>query len=220
MIAQHLDIISRSAVNREPYPPGSASVFIHPDTDTGQLQFVGTYKAIGKDRLSTPGDLFLLIKKQAREHGANCFSLRSFFQDSMNQSGLVIDAYYGSDSVLTAINAGYETNVVYLFCPEKVAPDSFTLKINDSTRTFSTGTYLKFVLKEGEPLNLNKGGFIGARAKIKYRHAKPPLYLMVFGGKGMLPPTGTIGVTFTTGEIKEMTDDYGQFLVQILKQSN
>jgi hypothetical protein len=39
-------------------------------------------------------------------------------------------------------------------------------------------------------------------------------------GGGPLPPPGTIGVSFNTGRINELTDDYGQFLIQILKQSD
>lgn len=221
--AQGVEVVSKGNVKLKSYAKFRASAFIHPKTDPSQLQFVARYKGTGVDSFKTPGDLFLLIKKQAREDGANCFTLGSFFYDSIKRPNIVIDAYYGSEAVVTANTSNYETNVVYIFSPEKTGHDSFSLKINDATRTFSTGTYLKFVLKEGEALKMSKGGFTGTRAQITYQKNKPPIYLMVFGGTrlggGPLPPPGTIGVTFSTGQINEMTDDYGQFLVQVLKQS-
>ncbi len=221
--AQSVEVVSNGNTKLNSYPKNKASVFIYQKADTSKLQFVATYKTTGFDRFSTAGDVFLLIKKQAREDGANCFALRSFFYDSIKRPNIVIDAYYGSDDVVKAITSSYETNAVYIFSPEKIGRDSFSLKINDVKRTFSTGTYLKFVVKEGEKLNISKGGFTGTRAQIKFQKDKPPIYLMVFGGThlggGPLQAPGTIGVTYSTGEIKDMTDDYGQFLVQIQAQS-
>lgn len=222
-IAQSVEIVSRSNIKLKPYAKDKPSVFIHPKTDTSQLQFLATYKATGNDSLTIPGDLFLQIKTQARKESANCFKLRSFTYDSIKRPCISIDAYYGSDAVIKINSSNYETNVIYIFSPQKTGSDTFALKINNETKTFNTATYLKFVLKDGEELKMSKGGFTGAKARLKYQKDKPPLYLMVFGGTslggGPLPPPGTIGISFNTGQIREMTDDYGQFLVQILKQS-
>jgi hypothetical protein len=222
-IAQNVEVVSKSNVKLKSYAKDKASVFIHPKMDTSQLQFVATYKVSGNDSFAIPGDLFLLIKKQARKDGANFFNLKSFNYDSLKRPFISIDTYYGSEASIETNSSSYEINVIYIFSPEKIGTDTFSLKINNMTKIFNTTTYLKFVLKEGEELKLSKGGFTGARAKLKYQKDKPPIYLMVFGGThlggGQLPPLGTIGVTFNTGQIRDMTDDYGQFLVQILKQS-
>ena len=155
--------------------------------------------------------------------GSNCFILRNFTYDSLKRPFIHIDAYYGTESIMSANNSNYETNEVFVFGSEKISSDSFSLKVNNTTKTFKSGTYLKFNLKESEELTLNKGGFTGGTWKLKYEKEKAPLYLMITGfgtGGGPLPPPGTIGVSFNTGRINELTDDYGQFLIQILKQSD
>lgn len=221
--AQTVEIVSKTNLKLKPIEAASPSVFIHPKTDTTSLQFVAAYKATGKDSITTPGDLFLLIKKEARMLGANFFKLKSFIYDSVNRPCIYIDAYFGSKAMITTDNSNYETNTVFIFCPEKISNDTFSLKINNKTKAFNVETYLKFTLKEGEELQISKGGFTGAKVRLKYKKDKPPIYLMVMGfglGRGPLPPPGTIiGAAFNTGEIRELNDDYGQFLVQILQQS-
>lgn len=221
--AQKIDIIAGGNSKLSPYPKEKASAFLHPKTDTSQLQFVATYQITGTDSLATPGELFLQLKKAARKEGANFFKLIHFAYDQKNSPLLLMNAYYGSDALLMANRANYETNVIYIFSPEKTGSDTFSLKINNETKTFNTSTYLKFVLKDGEELKMSKGGFTGARARLNYDKNKPPMYLMVFGntrlGAGTLPRTGAIGMSFNTGQIIELTEDYGQFLAQILKPS-
>ena len=219
-IAQNVDIIISK--NFKPLSKEKASVFIHPKTDTSSMQFVASCRGIGKDSTSLPGDLFLNIKTRARGVGANSFILRSFKYDSLKRLVIDIDAYYATESVMKVNNANYETNEVFIFGSEKINKDSFSLKINNVTKSFKSGTFLKFNLAEGEVFKLNKGGFTGETWKLKYKKDKAPVYLMVLGGGlggGSLPPLGTIGVTFNTGRINELTDDYGQFLIQVLKQS-
>jgi hypothetical protein len=55
---------------------------------------------------------------------------------------------------------------------KKISSDSFSLKVNNTTKTFKSGTYLKFNLKESEGLTLNKGGFTGGTRKLKYEKEK------------------------------------------------
>ena len=219
-IAQNVDIVTNKKL--KPLSKDKASVFIHPKTDTSSLQFIASCKGTGKDSSTLPGDLYLVIKTQARALGANCFILRSFTYDSLKGLFMHIDAYYAKESIMTANKLNYETNEVFVFGSEKSTRDSFSLKVNSSSKTFKSGTYLKFNLTEGEALRLNKGGFTGGTWKLKYQKEQAPLYLMITGfglGGGPLPPPGTIGVSFTTGRINELTDDYGQFLIQILKRS-
>jgi hypothetical protein len=222
-IAQNIEIVSKSNVKLQPYDKAKGSVFIHPKMDTTLFQFVSAFEATGKDSMTAPGDLFLLIKTQGRKLGANCFKLKSYVYDTLNRPFISIDAYYGSESTLAINSSNYETNVVFIFCPEKIGSDSFSLKINNETKTFNTTTYLKYTIAEGEELKISKGGFTGAKVRLKYKKEKAPIYLMVMGfglGGGPLPPHGTIGISFNTGQIRELTEDSGQFFVQVLKQSD
>src|SRR5260221_4883637 len=91
--AQTVEIVSKGNVKLEPYEKAKASVFIHPKMDTTLLQFVSAYKATGKDSMTAFGDLFLLIKTEARKLGANCFKLRTFLYDSIKRPSISIDAY-------------------------------------------------------------------------------------------------------------------------------
>lgn len=224
MMAQNIEIVSGSNSKLKPYPKDKPSAFIHPKTDTALLQFVATYKGTVTDNMIGAADLFSIIKKEARKNGANCFKLNSLVYDSSHKPVLLIDAYYASQETLAANASYYEPNTIYIFSSGRTGSDSFSLKINDRVTTFNNEQYLKFTLTEGEDLKLSKGGFTGAKARLKYEKGKRPLFLMVFGTNNMggapLPPAGTMGITFTTGQIKEMTDDYGQFHVLTLKQAN
>jgi len=220
-IAQNVDVVDIKqfkALSKD-----KATEFIHPKTDTSALQIVASFKATGKDSTALPGDLYQLIKAMARVRGSNCFIPRSFTYDSLKRLLIHIDAYYATESIMAANKANYETNEVYVFGSEQSTKDSFSLKVNNGSKTFASGTYLKFTLTEGKGLRLNKGGFTGGTWKLKYHKNQEPLYLMIIPGfafgNGPLPPPGTIGVSFTTGKILELTDDYAQFLIQILKRS-
>lgn len=220
-IAQNVDVVDVKKFKA--LAKDKATEFIHPKTDTSALQFVASFKATAKDSTALPGDLYQLIKDMARVRGSNCFILRSLSYDSLKRLFIDIDAYYATETIMAANKANYETNEVFVFGSEQSTKDSFSLKVNNGSKTFASGTYLKFTLTEGESLRLNKGGFTGGTWKLKYHKAQEPLYLMVISGfafgNGPLPPPGTIGISFTTGQIKQLTDDYAQFLIQILKRS-
>jgi hypothetical protein len=221
-IAQGIEIVSVKKL--KPLSKDKASAFIHPKTDTSSLQFIATCKATGQDSMILPGNLYLVLKTQSRALGANCLILRRFSYDSLKRPVIHIDAYYGTESFMAANNSNYETNEVFIFGSEKLSRDSFSLKVNNETKTFRSGTYLKFNLTKGETLKVNIGGFTGTTFKLKYAKERTPDYLMITStgftlGGGPLPPPGTIGITFNTGRINELNDDYGQFLIQILKRS-
>ena len=220
-IAQNVDVVTIKKF--KPLSKEKATEFIHPKTDTSALKFIASFKATAKDSTALPGDLYQLVKTMARLRGSNCFIPRGFAHDSLNRLFIHIDAYYATESIMAANKANYETNEVFVFGSEQSTKDSFSLKVNNGSKTFASGTYLKFILTEGESLRLNKGGFTGGTWKLKYHKAQEPLYLMIISGfalgGGPLPPPGTIGVSFTTGQILELTDDYAQFLIQILKRS-
>jgi len=220
-VAQRVEILSKSDLKLPAH--NNEVAFIEPQTDTAALQFVATFKATGKDSMSNGGDLYLLIKKEAKKVGANCFKLREFSRDSLNKPIILLDSYYANDTIFNMNNSYHEKNVVFVFCDERASDVMFSLKVNNEKRTFKSGTFLKFNLKEGEELKLNKGGFSGTTAKFKYKKDKDAVYLSFSGfglGGGSMPPPGTIGMSFNTGRMREMQEDYGQLLTLILKQSD
>jgi len=136
-----------------------------------------------------------------------------------------VDAYYATETIMAANKANYEPNEVFIFGSENLNRDSFSLKVNNETKTFRSGTYLKYNLVKDETLKVNIGGFTGTTSKLKYGKGNTPVYLMITStgfalGGGPLPAHQTVGITFNTGRMNELTDDYGQFLVQILKRSD
>lgn len=218
-----ITVSNKDSIGVPPYPNDKPSYFIHPKMDTSLLQFVAAFKATGNDSLTLPGELFLQLKKAARHHGCNLFQFTGLFRDSIKRPQITIHGYFGSASAFDMNRLNYEENEIFIFCPEKARIDTFSLKVNDTIQMFSNNTYLKYTLKEGEELRLSKGGFSGFRLKLKYKKGKPPVYLMVTGfGLGSLsPPTaGVVGVSMRTGQITEMTEDFGQFFVYTLLQKN
>jgi hypothetical protein len=219
-LSQRLEIIAKSILT---FPAHNNGVtFLAPQTDTTAIQFVATFKATRQDTMTGAPDQYLLIKKNAQKAGANCIKLKEFSFDSSGSPTMVIDAYFGTPDVISTNNTYHEKNVVFVFFSERLKDEVFSLKVNNEKITLSAGTFLKLYLKEGEELKLNKGGFTGVTAKFKYKKDKDAIYLLFTGGGiggGGAPAMGSVGISFNTGRVREMTEDYGQFLTQTLKRA-
>jgi hypothetical protein len=215
--AQNIEVVSKGNFQFE--EKGRYFAFLETKTDTSRLQYVASFKASAEDKRASISDLFFGIKHEAQNLGATCFRLKTYSRDGKNTS-IELDAYFGDDSLLHINAANHEKNTVFVFCSDRLTDEKYSIKVNDKKREFASGTYMKFQLKEGEELKLNKGGFTGASMWLNYKPDKPALFVTTtgFGLDSPMAP-GTVGLSFNTGRFNYMDESLGRLLTQILKQS-
>lgn len=221
--SQNVEIVYQS--NLKNLPEGKMYAFLEPGTDTSKVQFVATIRAKDKNRKSNIESLYFEIRKQANELGANCYRIKSFKRGGeKDETILVLDCYFASDSLLKINTANHEKNVVFIFGSEREDDDPVSFKLNGETIDIKAGTYYKIVLKEGVEVKVSKGGFSGAAMWLNWEKDKQPSFYALSGfglnGAGFQPPGG-IGVSFNTGRINRIGNiSLGLLFTQLLKQGN
>lgn len=217
VIAQDVEIISKGNFSSEEKPKVFA--FLETKTDTMPLKYVACFKSAGPYKKTTISDLFSKIKIEAQTLGANCFRLKSYNYDSTNIT-IVLDTYFGDDSLLHRNFANHEKNVVFVFCSDRLDNEKYSLKVNGQKIEFTSGTYIKLPLKEGQELKLNKGGITGETIWLNYKQDKSAVFLTATSlGLGGPTPPGTVGLAFNTGRLNYLDGNLGYLLAQVLKQS-
>jgi hypothetical protein len=215
-IAQNVEIVGKGNFSFEEKP--TVFAFLEAKTDTMPLQYVASIKATAPYKKATIGDLFFKIKNQAQTLGANCFRLKSYSNDTVNIT-MVLDTYFADDSLLYTNLANHEKNAVFIFCSDRISDEKYAIKVNNVKKEFVSGTYLKFLLFDGQKLKLNKGGLTGETMWFNYEN-KTAVFLATngFGINGASPP-GTVGLSFNTGRFNYIDKNLGHLLAQVLKQS-
>lgn len=220
IFAQTIEVIR----NSEFQPPKKEKdfAFLEPTTDTTDIKFMATIKAIGDGKKADIELLFYKLKAKAQELGANSFKLNSFSKlDSTNTSILILDTYYGTDSALNRNFQNHEKNVIYIFGNAEKSDKTYSFKIDNTKKEIKGGTFYKHQNKEGQEMKINKGGLSGATIWVKWKENKPATFLTLTGfGLGGAPvPVGQIGISFNTGRINYIDGNLGHLLVLLLTQS-
>jgi hypothetical protein len=202
--------------------PGNDFAFIESTTDTTKLEFVATIKSTGKNNASIQKTYFDILDK-AKSYGANCFKLNSYTRnDSSNEITLILDTYFGNDSILNINFVNHEESTIFVFGDENPNDTkTYSFKVNGEKKTIKSGTYYKQIIKEGEEIKINKGGISGMTMWFKYKQGSKATFLTLTGlGLGGGPvPNDIIGVSINTGRLNHVQGDLGSLLKNILKQS-
>lgn len=218
--AQTFEIISQSDFRSTTKEKDFA--FLEPKTDTTDLKFVATIKAYGEGKKAALDVLFYGVKIKAQKLGANAFKMKHFERnDSTDATTLILDVYYGTDSLLTTNFDNHEKNVIYIFGDFKPSEKTYSFKLDDNKQELKSGTVYKYVNTEGREVKINKGGFSGATVWIKWAENKPASFLTMtgFGLGGGPVPAGQIGMSFNTGRLNFVDGNLGHLLVSLLPQS-
>ncbi len=188
--------------------------------DTAGLTYVATLQARGTamNGGKTLYELWMGCFMKSRKTGANAFMLQSFTDTDSTQPVLVLDLYYASEEAAGRNEARKERNVVYLF-GNKGKP--MPVKVNGEEKDIPANAWLRYETSPDSELKLAKGGAAGAHMTITGKEDQPATYYSVsgFGLGGMVPPPGTVGLSFNTGRITEMPPDFGGLLLEVLKKS-
>lgn len=203
--------------------PGNDFAFIEPNTDTTQFEFVATVRSIAKKGLGISKAYFAILE-QANKYGANCFKPKAYnTNDSSGEVILILDTYFGNDSILNTNFNNHEETTVFVFGDENTnGNETYSFKVNGNKKTIKSGTYYKQIIKPGEEIKINKGGITGMTMWFKYKEGRKATFLTLTGlGLGGGPiPADVIGVSFNTGRLNPISGDLGSLLKTLLKKSD
>jgi hypothetical protein len=220
--AQKVEILKKAEVGN--LPEAKVFTFIEPTTDTSNIQFVATIAAKVNGKKQAIEFLYYEIRKKATKMGANCYRIKSFTRIPLNnQCELILDSYVTSDSVLNSMIDSHEKNVVFIFGYESENDKSVSVNVNGEKREIKAGHYLKFELKEGEELKLNKGGAIGGSTAwlVWEKDKQPQFYTLTGFGLSNITQQPANGISFHTGKISRIYNvSVGLLLINLLKQSD
>lgn len=219
--AQTVKMISQIN-NENKYGKQTAFSFLENGIDTSMLHYVATYVATLENKKADITSSFFAIKKMANQLGANCFSLKSFADDSTGIQSFTLDVFYADEIALTNNSGKHPKNIAYVFCSQNKDGKIYSLKVDNQKTEFTSGSYLTYELKDGAELKLSKGGFTGATVWLKYHPDRLATFFTItgFGLGGSVPPLGAVGVSFNTGRINYIDRDLGFLLTRLLQQAN
>ncbi|MBO9732701.1 MAG: hypothetical protein J7623_28920 [Chitinophaga sp.] len=187
--------------------------------DTSGLEYVATISSTAVAMESKAlSRLCALAVHRGMKSGANTFMFHSYTDTDSTRPALTLDFFFADDSALQRNTDREEKNVVYIFGNNGKA---MPLQINGKDVTIPADSFLRYETTFGTALNISKGGSFGASiGNIQAAVGKPALYYAVsgFGLGGMVPPPGSIGISFTTGRITPMDPHFARMLMDMQKQ--
>ncbi|GHU71837.1 hypothetical protein FACS189413_14070 [Bacteroidia bacterium] len=164
-------------------------------------------------------NLFYDFWKTANELGANSFYIDDFY-NTPDSISVTISVFNLTEKELDENYALYPCNNLYVFGDLITSPSNkgrnFT--VNKEKITVYPLSYYLYRSDEGEKVNISIGGVFGSGYTRKAEANKPSIYLSLGGLKvrpGITP--GGAGLSFSTGSIFPLDMNFGQFLVEILK---
>ncbi len=202
--------------------PGNDFAYLESKSDTSEYDFVATIK-VTDNKKSNIESLYNSALKKAKCIGANCFKFKSFAQsDTSNKVVLILDTYFGGDSLLDANFSLHAKNTVYIFCNDKINDSEFfNFKVNGEKQKIKSGTYFKAEIFESQEIELAKGGFLGMTMWLKWKKNRHADFFSLTGfgiGGGWAGAGGSMGVSFNTGRFNPIDGNFGSLLTQILKE--
>ncbi|MGE7775666.1 hypothetical protein ACQKLP_13135 [Chitinophaga sp. NPDC101104] len=188
--------------------------------DTLGLTYVATLQARGTAMNGGKNlyELWLGCLVKSRKTGANAFIFRSFQDSDSTQPVLVLDLYFADEAAIARNDARMEKNVVYLF-GNKGKP--MPVKVNGEDTDIPANAWLRYETPAGNELKLSKGGAGGAHITIRPKEEQAVEYFSVsgFGLGGMVPPPGTVGLSFNTGRISPVPVDFGGLMLEVMRKT-
>ena len=170
-------------------------------------------------------NLFYDLWKKSNKMGANAFFIENF-SNAKDTIFVTVSIFNLTEEELDDNYKLYSCNNIYIFGDLTVSnfetgvPKSRGIKVNKEKIKIYPLSYYEYQSEIGEKVDISVGGFFGSGYTRIGEAGKVSVYLSVGGGsvKPSVTSTGNVGVSFSTGSIYPMDMNFGQFLVEILKE--
>jgi hypothetical protein len=220
--AQMVQVIER---DMDYISPGEMTQFqyISKNSDVSNIPKIASLKATCNNTADeTVVHLFNLLWQTANNFGANSFKIDSIENKSKNYISLTLSIYNLTSEQLE-INSGlFPQNIVYVFGDfDKKIQSNKSIKFNNEKIELPPMEYVSYQNKVGAEAIVSIGVITGAKVWIVGKEGRLPMHLSVNGfsvGPGSFS-SNQIGIGFNTGRIYPIDFDFGQFLVDVLKEN-
>ena len=177
-----------------------------------------TIKSITSTRFS---DLFQSFVDQSVKLGANSFRIENIFRFRDKEKQIVeISIHRVTDEQLSKALSLYPKNLVYIIGDLEPNSRAKKLRLNDEKRYLPPYRYIVIQNQVGQQTKINVGGLTGATIWIKAKEGRLPVFnsLSNFGAGLVLSPGGGTGMTFNTGRIYGVSQNFGQFIIRLIPE--
>jgi hypothetical protein len=221
LYAQTVEVVKKTTFISPQKDP--AFEYVEQKTDLSALAFIGKIKATGEGKAASIPKLFFRLKDKAYELRANCFRVNSFVQgDAIKKGVLVLDIYYGSDSILNINSANHIKNTIYIFCDDQEHDKTYTFSINDIQKEIKTKSFYQHTIAKDQVVEVSQGRFFGPSFPIHWKKNKSATFLSL-SNFGLAPDKSSpdyMNRVFNTQTLNLIESDLGYLLASLLKQSN
>jgi hypothetical protein len=161
--------------------------------------------------------IFNSFWENANKLGGNSFTIDSVY-NSTDTTTVVLTVYYLTEKEVKSNFELYPKNMVYVIGDIDKKQTAKTIKFKDKKILLNPMGYISYQNKVGEKAVVSIGGFLGAKVWIVGKEGRLPIHLSL-NGFGVGPGSfNTVSVSFNTGRVYPVDLNFGQFLVNVLKE--
>ncbi len=163
-------------------------------------------------------NLFYNFWKESNLLGANSYKIEDLItKDDTNF--VIISIYHLSKTEINNNFGFYPKNMVYIIGDIDKRQTSKNIKLNQQKIELLPMEYISYQNKVGQEATVSIGGFLGTKFWIKGEVNKLPKYLSL-GGFNVGPGySNQLSISFNTGKIYPVQLNFGEFLVNVLKEN-
>ena len=198
-------------------------IYISENTDISAVKYVAKIKATGG--LHNVTGLFLVLKSEAQQYGANSFKVDSFKMIDSQNGELILSTYY-SDGEGDFFDDNFQNlpkDKIYIFgSQDMIDGKSQSYKVNGEKHEIQSGKFSLFDIKADEEVKINKGGFTGMTLWVKRKESGYCSFLNFSGiglnGTSYNAYSGGVGVSINTGTINKIEPNLALALLKIYSE--
>ena len=156
--------------------------------------------------------VFAKVYKEAKEIGANAFSLKKNFEidgaeKSFDPYNYTFNLYY-----ITKDHLPKEDNTIYIINANK---KSQKIRYNEDLIIVEPRTYIRKEILEGETIVISTRKLLGTTINIQYKENQPIQFFEISSTQVKNNTSGSAGIVLKSGDIILLERSYGYFLSTI-----
>jgi hypothetical protein len=193
--------------------------FLDKRVSASGLFFIGTIRAIGKDKKASISELYFKLKDQAYLMGANSFKVNAYSKnEKLKEASLKLDIFKATDSTLND-KSTREKNVIYVFLNDFTENESYTFTINENEREIKSGMYCRYQLKPDESAIIDPGGLLSMNFTFKWKKDNSSSFITLtdFGQEDPSKDYDYSGRYFNTKRLNRLERSLGLLLIEVMK---
>lgn len=202
-------------------PKWQQFVYLFPETNKSNAILVSKVKVTGNIKNITA--MFETIKSETQKIGSNAFVVENFNKIDTENGELVLSTYFCEEELLEENFLNTPKNKIYIFGNQNMINDKKqSFKVEGIKHEIDNGKFAVFEVEIGKEVKINKGGFSGMTLLIVGQENKAATFLsfsgLGLGGGNYNPGYNQVGVSFNTGRINKIEQNFAMALTKIFDE--